>query len=279
MAMPKDKTVLVLSDLHCGHLVGLTPPSRHAHYNGQNDTLLKLEEVRQKLWAEFSKMIKKVGPVHTLVINGDAIDGKGSRSGGTEQITTDMCQQADIAAEVIRFIKPKNLCMTYGTPYHTGLEEDFEGMVIKEVLSNGNRYKPKVAVIDSQLFLDVNGVVFNFKHHTGSSSVPYGRATAVAKENIWNMAWNDSSKGNIPRADIFIRSHVHYFGFSGDKNKLCMTTPALQGLGTKFGSRRCSGTVDWGFVVFNIDGKGNYTWRQEIPDVASEIQQVQTLNL
>ena len=274
--MKKDKTVLVLSDFHCGHLVGLTPPSRHSIYTGSNKVLLKFEQVRQQLWDMFSKIIKSLGVIDVLIVNGDLIEGKGSRSGGTELITTDRFQQADMAAEIIRFIKPKKVAITYGTPYHTGDEEDFEKVIVKELRDGSNKYKPESISLASHLYLNINGVKFDCKHHIASSSVPYGRTTAISRENLWNLVWADTTNGSVPRSDVFIRSHVHYHVYSGDSQKLCMTTPALQGLGTKFGSRKCSGVVDWGVVVFNVTDKGEYTWRGIIP---REVQQIQKVNI
>jgi hypothetical protein len=41
---------------------------------------------------------------------------------------------------------------------------------------------------------------------------------------------------------------------------LGMTTPALQGFGSRYGARRCTGLVDFGFVTFQVN-KGTYTWQ------------------
>ena len=61
-----------------------------------------------------------------------------------------------------------------------------------------------------------------------------------------------------------LRSHVHYHSFAGGPGWLAMTTPGLQGYGSKFGARNISGTVDIGFVYFDITGKGEYTWGTKI---------------
>ena len=46
-------------------------------------------------------MLKEVGPVDILVVNGDAIDGHGKKSNGSELLTTDLLQQVDIAVECL----------------------------------------------------------------------------------------------------------------------------------------------------------------------------------
>jgi len=251
------KRVLVLSDLHCGHIAGLTPhlwndqPPRNASAERK-----LLYETRHKLFDIYQKEIEKRKPFDVLICNGDAIDGRGERSGGTELLTSDRQEQCDMAAHCLRVPKAKQIYMTYGTPYHTGQIEDWERSILSEI-PNG-QYKPSKTEIMSHLYLDVDGVVFDCKHKVGSSGIPHGRHTAVAKEDIWNLLWHE--KTGLPRGDIFIRSHVHYCQYSGDATKLRMTTPALQSLGSKYGSRQCSGTVDWGFVVFEIDNKGGYSW-------------------
>ena len=51
-------------------------------------------------------------------------------------------------------------------------------------------------------------------------------------------------------ANVIVRSHVHYFNYCGGSNWLALTTPALMGLGDKYGSRVPSGTVDYGLISF-----------------------------
>ena len=41
-------------------------------------------------------------------------------------------------------------------------------------------------------------------------------------------------------------------------------TPALQGYGSKYGKRICSGTVDFGFIHMDIDEKGRLSWEPHI---------------
>jgi hypothetical protein len=80
-----------------------------------------------------------------------------------------------------------------------------------------------------------------------------------------------------PRSDIFLRSHVHFFDYTGDGTYLAVVLPALQAAGTKFGSRRCSGVVRFGFVYFDIyeDGSIDWSWRL----LNAESQKVKPLKL
>lgn len=255
------KTVVIVSDFHCGHVVGLTPPK----YQSASGSLAKFGEMQKAVWKFYSELMKKLQPIHLLILNGDAIDGKGERSGGTELIEADRTEQVQMATQCIEKAKAKNIVMTHGTPYHTGVTEDFERSIADAV----------GAKIGGHEWIDVNGLIFDCKHKIGSSVIPHGRHTAIARDRLWNQLWSIDEQQ--PLADIIIRSHVHYFKYSGDADVLAMTTPALQGYGSKYGARQCSGRVDIGLVWFKIGDKGDYSWKPEI--MRTELQKTRALKL
>ena len=244
MAAKKRRPVrmLVYSDTHCGHVAGLTPPGWQQSEGrpwGRN---------QRALWRWFSDSIQQAGPFDVAVLNGDAIDGPGHKSASSEHVTPVESQQLEMAEEIVRFIAAPRNVVVYGTGYHTGVGNDFEAFLARQVDAEHG----------ASVRLNVNGTAFNFRHHTGRSSVPYGM-NAVAKERMWDtlLAMRD---GDSTPADVYIRSHVHQFRHYGDGTYLAMTTPALQGPGSKFG-RRCSGDYMVGFLVFDIDTDGGYQWR------------------
>lgn len=243
----QKKRVLIISDKHCGSTVGLTPPFWH-------QSTLNVE-----LWNLFVSMIDNVRPIDVLIDNGDGIDGKASRWGSTGLITADRKEQCDMAVECIEVVGAKEVYLTRGTAYHSGRSEDWEDIVAERLK----------APIEDQLWVDVNGVVFDVKHFVSASQVPYGRHTAIAKDRVWNLLW--AEMGQQPKSDVFIRSHVHSFNYAGGASWLAMTTPALQGLGSKFGSRIPSGTVDFGIVWVDIDENGNIeNWDHEVILIESQ---------
>ncbi len=234
------KRVVVISDLHCGSDVGLTHP------NWQQTGL------QEELWDVYAAMIDELRPIDVLIVNGDMIDGKAYKRGGTDLITADRVEQSDMAVEAIAFTDATAIYLTYGTPYHGGQSEDWEAVIAD-----------KLGVpIEPQLWVDVNGVVFDVKHFIGGSGIPHGRHTSIAKDRLWNILWADMEQQ--PKSDVFIRSHVHYFNYAGGASWVAMTTPALQGLGCKFGSRIPSGTVDYGLVYFEVDDDGGFSWDSDI---------------
>lgn len=252
----KSKRVVVMSDLHCGHRFGLTPEQWQTTDEASNNEDIKSATIQRLLWSYYTEEIDALKPVDVLIVNGDAIDGKGERSGGTEQITADRRKQCEIAASCIERVNAKKTIMIYGTPYHTGKEEDWESVLADMV---------NAAKIGSHEWVDVNGCVLDCKHKVGASVIPHGRATAVLREALWNDLWS-LKKSSQPLSDILIRSHVHYHIYVGVPNKLAMTTPAMQGYGSKFGARLCSGDVNIGFVHFDITSKEDYLWSSHILD-------------
>lgn len=247
------KRVVVISDAHCGHRAGLTPPGWQYDASCQDEDRRKFGEMQSAVWDWFAAEISALRPIDVLLCNGDMVDGKGERSGGTEQLEHDMQKQAAMAAEVIGSIGAREVVMTYGTPYHTGCDTDWEELVAEKVGARS---------IGSHEWVDINGLVLDLKHFTSSSVIPHGRLTSVMRDMLWNMLWARS--GKQPDAHVVIRSHVHYHRFAGEPGKLAIITPAMQSYGSKFGSRRCSGLVDIGFLSFDIEDRSNWTWKAHI---------------
>lgn len=158
--------------------------------------------------------------------------------------------------------KTKLVCL-HGTPYHVSPDgEDWENIIASDC---------GAVKIGSHEWVEVDGVMFDLKHEVSSSSVPHGRYTALAKSNLWSILWSIGNRAPRGKKEtVLIRSHVHYHAWCGAPGWLAMTLPALQGHGTKFGSRRCEGMVDFGIVVFETDGKGGYSWTKEIAEVSSQ---------
>lgn len=248
----KPKRVAVISDLHCGHLVGLTPPEYDGNF-GDKTYKGHHQYARRAYWDFYAEQIDALKPIDVLIVNADCIDGRGDKSGGTEQLTTDRNEQVKMAVDCIRYAECDEVYMTYGTGYHTGNDEDWEDQIAVAVGAKK---------IGSHIWVDVNGLVFDLKHHTGSSQSPTGRFNSIAKEKVWNVLWNEW--GEYPKSDVIIRSHAHYHAYAGGYGWLGMITPALQGYGSKFGARRMSGTVDFGFVSFDVTSKKEYSWGSRI---------------
>lgn len=246
------KRLVAIADLHCGHRAGLTPPGAGYQIDDPIEVHRHFAELQRAMWTWYADILEALQPINTLVVNGDAIDGKGERSGGTEQYEMDRHVQALLAAQCIREARAEKVFIIRGTPYHTGRDEDFEDTVASEV---------GAAHIGFHDWVDCEGVVFDFKHKVSTSVVPYGRHTGPARSAVWNALW--AERKLQPRAQVVVRSHAHYFDFSGDARTLIVVTPGLQGFGSKYGAAQCEGLVDIGLVNFDCEG-GRYAWKPRL---------------
>jgi hypothetical protein len=244
-----SKRVVVIADPHCGHLFGLTPPGWWASDETTSERLSKASAFQRELWDFYVTEIEKLKPIDILVANGDAIEGKGDKTGARELITADRIEQIKMVTEAINLTEAKAVRACYGTAFHCGRDEDFEALLPKYL----DCQDVKVA---GHLFLDVNGCNFDIKHKVGRSAIPHGRATPLMRAELWNSLW--AMRDRQPQADVIIRSHVHYYGRWQDDECIAISTPALQ-YNTIFGIRECEGIVNVGFVCIDVDDDGEVT--------------------
>jgi len=263
-----EKMVLIVSDFHCGHNVGLTPPEWRLDFKSKNIKTKRSKycKIQGECWNFIKDELKQLGKPDICIANGDLIDGRGEMSGGTELITVDRQEQCDMAVDCLKMFNADRYVLTYGTAYHVGKLEDYENLIAEKISAES---------IGSHEWIDVNGIIFDVKHHIGSSGIPHGRYTAIAKDRLWNTIWAQHEEQ--PKSDIIVRSHVHYMAGSFSPDWMGFTTPALQAMGSKYGSRRCSGTVDFGFVVFYVKKNGEYRWESHIAKIKA--QQAKTIKL
>ena len=243
-----SKRIVVLSDLHCGSLVGLTPPAWHTG-----------DELQRDMWQWYQREMVNLGPVHACFVLGDCIDGKGKKSGGVEQITTDLIEQTDMATCALRHVQTENFVIVHGTDYHVSVEgEDLERLIARNLNAR----------IGGHEWVAVNGVIFDLKHKIGASQLEHTRHTAIARERLANMLWADRKMA--PRAHVFLRGHVHYHIGAHGPGWHGMTLPAMQGPGGRYGVRECSGLIHFGFIVFDVrpDGKWTHEFHEYVPTVA-----------
>ncbi len=234
------KTALFTGDWHCGHFGGLTPPEYQFSPKSKDPSRAKLASVQSALWDFYVSRVDEMKP-QVIVLNGDAIDGKGDKSGGTELISTDRRVQCEMAAQAIRRSGAVSRLLLYGTGYHVGDDEDWEA-VLADIVG---------AEIGSHEFPEIEGVVFDVRHHMGSSAHAYLRGTPLKKEAQQAALWY--RRGLIPFASWLVRNHVHWYEHieDGDYGHM-VTCPALQ-WDTKFGKRRCGGTIDLGLLQFDCE--------------------------
>lgn len=246
------KRIIVVGDLHCGHVGGLTPPGWRVSAKESP----ALHDMQVETWKLYRGMVRRHGKFDgktTIVCNGDAIDGNRNLS---ELVTADRISQVDMAERCLALWNADNYVFVEGTPYHTGKAENWESVL-------ADRFD---ADIKPRRYLDVNGRMFFFRHKVGRSTIPYARHTSPAREKtLLELA---AGRKDAPEASVFCFSHVHYHTYAGGPGWLVMTLPALQTV-SDYGAREFSGQVDWGITVFDVENDGSYTWFTDIRQVES----------
>jgi len=240
-------------DFHCGHFAGLTPPEFQIMPNGLDPKTIKISNTSQILWGFYSEKILEMGPFDFAILNADMIDGRGEKSGGTELITTDRTRQVKMATRGVKEIRAKEYYFTRGTPYHTGTKENWEDGIAEDL---------KAIAIKDHLFCKIGGVQFDVKHKIGSSSIPHGSLTPLARDILWNRV--HFAKGEQPRADVLIRSHTHSFDQVDHDGCIGFILPGLQGFGSTYGKRQVSRSIDFGFIVIEIEDGKVHRWDKAI---------------
>ena len=232
----KRKRLLFIGDLHCGHLTGLTPPE----FNTGDDRFF---ELRKRAWQWFSSMVQRMKPIDILIVNADAIDGRGEKNGGEDAFILNRITQTDMAIRCINEVEADKVYMTRGSRYHVGNKENWEDIIAKKT----------GAEIYNILKIEVNGCKIRAKHKIGRSSIPHGRFTQLALKALWEdlkIVGTDAEKVNL-----MCFSHVHYFSAIQLVNRIVFTTPALQ-VNSDYGERECDGIIDFGIVYVEIDAYG-----------------------
>ncbi len=147
--MNNKKRMVVIADLHCGHEFGLTPPDWWYRDDTEIMHLAKAGRFQRNLCQLYAKADEQLKPINLLVVNGDAIEGKGERSGGVELISADRNEQIQMAKTAIDLADARKVRLLYGTRYHVGKEDDFEAMLANTLKGS--------AEIGGHAFLDING--------------------------------------------------------------------------------------------------------------------------
>jgi hypothetical protein len=253
-----SKSIVVISDLHCGAFGGVTPPLWQ-YLPGD------IGEYNKLTWKMFEVMVERCKEPDLLVVNGDAIDGVAPKNGGRYMVTGDIKEQVQMATTCIARFNAKKVLMTNGSGYHVTSADgayDFEQMVAERV---GAEY----AVIHT---VDVNGLKIRFEHKNRGSTKT---TNPSLNPNFGGMLANrlHNIHGGEGLVDVFVFSHLHRFVFAGDKRlgmQLC--TPALAGRGNdqaaiKYGGSGQVGYFDFGMVRFDVTDRDDWTWRAFIRPV------------
>jgi predicted MPP superfamily phosphohydrolase len=232
--MKKTKRVLILSDLHCGSIFGLTPPEYQNSFR----------EMQQIGWNFFIRNIKSLGKIDLCIINGDILDGPGKKD-SRQHITTDIKEQINIAISALKYVNANKFVFIRGTCYHVTTDRENEDDVARSFSSEIYDHKK----------IDVNGCIMHCRHSTGKGSSIYGSITPLQSNSAVQILSDISSSNEI--ADIYIRSHIHEYNMIDREPFTVISTPALQFKGMAYG-RKFNSFYSYGFVWLDIRDKKDF---------------------
>lgn len=233
--------ILVRADTHVGNVFGLW----HPDYTWSSGGAYKLNPGQQYLWEcwmHFARRLKKgteegrfniVAAVH----NGDPIDGKQRAQDQLEAVTTSPVDQADNFEACEReFLKTADLegiplYFVQGTEYHDGKGGSEVERVAKSL--GGVRYVGIGTGKYSREICDLEtgyGITINFCHGIMVSGALY-RGVAIDREALWSAIAGKT--GKMPKAEVIVRSHAHYYVHIEHEDKHGLITPCWE-LQTRF---------------------------------------------
>jgi len=255
--MKIHRRIIAMGDLHCGHGLGITP--KCSAWNMRDECLTPITKgwvsVQAEFWAWYEKKVKAIRAQRDpdfVVVNGDAVEGVNKKN-VVELVGNNTDRQRMMAALTIRkWGKEVPVFMTYGTPWHTGEQEDAELALAESIKAD----------IRSRQFFEIKGrgwkQLLVFRHHVGAGSLEHTRGTPIAREKYANtQAFMDAEE---PAADWLFFSHVHYaFNVGVPGQWQAMSLPAMRVMlrqdGGKY-SRRLSGRTTTGFTVVDVMDNG-----------------------
>ncbi len=243
----------VVSDLHVGSIYGLMPPG----FETSAGSVASLNIGQRYLWDCWTDARKRIGKLDALILNGDVIDGRQSRQGGSEFALPMLEDQSEAAVRSMRYFTATSgnrnvqiFCLQ-GTTYHdeeAGREMEVVAQRLSAVQYSGlgtGRYCKEV------LDLTLDNVTLNFAHGISVSSGLY-RATAPDREALWSAL--AGKEGRSLKADCVVRSHAHYFCHIEHPTKHAIITPCWE-LQTRYMRRNSVYRMmpDLGYVVIEVD--------------------------
>jgi hypothetical protein len=154
------------------------------------------------------------------------------------------------AVDLLERVDTKKYYGTQGSGYHTKNNPSSDWSVIHSLKGT----------YDTELALNVEKTRFHFSHKVGvSGSGQMYHGTPISKE----MMVSHLNREQMGKFDIIVRSHAHYFFYTGSKSTLAIITPCWKGRDTFAASNSLKWSPDIGWILFEIDGD-SYSWEHHI---------------
>jgi hypothetical protein len=201
--------IIVISDIHAGSSVGLSPPETSLDDGG----LYRFSEFQKYLygwwrefWDEWVPAVTGKEP-YAVVVNGDAIEGV--PHGTTTVFSSNLEDQKRAAELLLRPIHEKagKFYMVRGTQAHGG-----KASVAEEELAhtlNACRVGNSKTYSVPDLWIQSGRCLIHFAHHVGVTSSSAYETSAVCRELC--AAFTEAGQWREQSPDMIVRSHRHRF--------------------------------------------------------------------
>ena len=222
--------ITFISDLHVGSSTGLCPAEGISLDDGGVYLPSKAQAELYRVWERFFELSRTYRRVkkRVLIINGDLIDGAHHN---TVALATNNLQTQEAAA--VSILKPvteqfNRIYVTRGTEAHVQPSAQADERIAAAI---GAEIEPATGNHSTwQLWLDVDGIIFNIAHHIGTTSSAAYESSAVMREMVAALVEAGQWQQRMP--DIFMRSHRHRYielGIPSARGKIqALVTPAWQ---------------------------------------------------
>ncbi len=258
-----SKTIAVYSDIHDGSFTSVCSAEPTIGESGGSYRPNKLQKVLFNAWQDSIDSLSKKADL--LVINGEPMDGANPRQLGQQSWTTDINDQMEDSAKLIKMIPHDNLMFVRGSGYHVQVgATNYEEVLANRMGATGYKAYGGSGLTDYYAFVDINKKMFNFTHHVGFNKWAAYRTTAIARE----LAGMHFEAGKLHKADVIVRSHVHYFVHVEFPHTPGVSTPAWKFPDAHLFRGGVAGTTpDVGCVEFIIEPNEDVIVKKHIAEL------------
>jgi hypothetical protein len=237
--------------------VGVAPSEIYTD-DGRRLICNPLMEKLYELWCE---MVDAVGRVDATVVNGDSVDGPDTKAKGIGVWSTNLYEQVNNAADLLKMIHCNKFIGTQGSNYHVETNMSCDKLLMEKVGGTWN--------INQEI--DCDNIKFHFRHKMGYSKNPQSRPGKLKGERI-DAERHREIRGHY---DIIGRHHIHRYGVSGGSSLVDGRDEwEISGPGWKWMDDFIStGSMDYpdvGYVLFYVDGS-EVTWEQHVCQIDEDI--------
>jgi len=219
--LSKSKSILIVSDIHNGSSTAICTPEPDI---AELETTHRPNKLQQALYNGWQKCIDEIEQKPTLLfVNGEPCDGGNKKQLGMQSWTTNLNDQLNDAEKLLRMIPYEKIMFTRGSNYHVTQDgTNFEEIIAQRMNAEPYKAYGGKGYTDYYALIEMYGKHFNFTHHVGFNKWAAYRTTALARE----MAGMVFERDKMGKADVIVRSHVHYFVHIEFVHQHGFTTPA-----------------------------------------------------